>query len=141
MANIIKDKVKGVVKEVLEEEKKAQSDPARAQLSPEQQKANKAVVACLGTKNVCLQTQRYCLTKGGKLVDPTFINQLQDCAAVCDLTANAVLRESALKSDLAKLCNQTCQTTVKACEQFKDDPQVQMCTQYAQASAQSCQEI
>lgn len=143
MANIIKEQVKEqvkeVVKEVLAEEKDQASGAPKS--TPDQQKQQKIVIDCLGAKNAAVQAEQYCLSKGGPLADLTLVNQLHDVMAVCDLMTTALLQQSKLAPDIAKVCGKACQELQKSLTKFKDDAQLQMYGQYIKTCAESCKQV
>ena len=52
------------------------------------------VDSCWRSHVMCLETERYCLEKGGMHVMPVHLTLLADCAEMCQKTANSLLRRS-----------------------------------------------
>ena len=49
---------------------------------------------CLNCHAVCTMTVQYCLTEGGEHADVNLIGVLLDCAELCQVSANFMLRGS-----------------------------------------------
>ena len=96
---------------------------------------------CQTCHSVCLQTITHCLHMGGKHADPNHIGLLQDCAQICQTSADFMLRNSQLKGLTCGVCAEVCRRCAESCEHIGDDVMMQQCAQACRSCAQSCQEM
>jgi hypothetical protein len=87
------------------------------------------------TRNVGgLRLERLCLEVGGEHPAPDHIRLLQDCAEICQTSANFMLRVSDFHGS-------TCEVCAEDCERFTDDEMMQQCAQSCRSCAESCREM
>ena len=133
-----KEQMKEAVREVIQEQQQQSSGQEQ---DAEQKKTMKCITDCSNARIVCLQTERYGLTNDDRMADAELMSALHDCVDLCEATENALIRESSLVGEIAKLCQKACQETVKISEQFKDDQQIKTLSQYLNQCAESCDEV
>jgi hypothetical protein len=63
---------------------------------------------CLNCHAVCTMTAQYCLTEGGEHADVNMIGVLLDCAEICQVSANFMLRGELHAAGLAAPCGHLC---------------------------------
>ena len=59
---------------------------------------------CIKSHQMCLETARYCFEKGGDHVAPTHLALLLDCAEMCQMTANSLMRRSPQHGAICGAC-------------------------------------
>jgi hypothetical protein len=97
---------------------------------------------CLHCYQMCLETITFCVRKGGDFAGAETIQVLQDCAEVCLLSANFMIRDSNLHGRTCALCEQTCQRCADMCDrigsQEPQDSQIKACAAMCRQCAISC---
>lgn len=78
---------------------------------------------------------------GGKHADPRHIHLLQDCAQICQTSADFMLRASPLRGRTCAVCAEVGESCAKECEQFADDEVMQQCAAVCRSCAASCREM
>jgi hypothetical protein len=96
---------------------------------------------CSNCHNICLETLAYCLGKGGQHVASAHMQALLDCADTCRISADFMLRNSALHGRTCGLCAEACERCAKSCEAFGNDAQMKKCAEICRRCAKSCQEM
>jgi hypothetical protein len=92
---------------------------------------------CVDCHSVCLQSVTDCLEIGGKHAEAGHIRLLLDCAAICQTSADFMLRDSDLHTKTCAVCAEICQQCAEACERF-DDARMQACATTCRQCAASC---
>ena len=93
---------------------------------------------CRDCHNICMETIGHCLTMGGKHVEHTHLKSLLDCADTCRISADFMLRGSALYSRVCGLCAQACESCAASCEEFPNDALMKACAEQCRRCAASC---
>jgi len=96
---------------------------------------------CRNTHEICLLTINHCLTMGGKHAEPAHIRLLQDCAEICQTSANFMLRMSDLHGAVCGVCAEVCEACAVSCDAFPDDARMAQCAEMCRVCAQSCREM
>lgn len=96
---------------------------------------------CLQCSQVCEQAVQYSLDQGGRYMEPRHIRQLQDCAEMCRVAANFMMRDSSLHMQTCRTCALVCWSTAADCERFSDDATMKMCADICRRCAESCQQM
>lgn len=99
------------------------------------------VLACVRSHAMCLETARYCTEQTSGHIGPGHIALLQDCAEMCQLTANSLLRRSSRHSVVCNACAELCETCAKDCEAFQGDEQMKRCAGVCRDCAESCRDM
>ena len=95
---------------------------------------------CHECHQVCLETLTHCLDKGGKHAEAAHIRLLIDCARICDLSADFVIRKSPFGEKACYLCGDICEKCAASCESIGDDEQMRRCAHVCRQCAESCRE-
>jgi hypothetical protein len=74
------------------------------------------IESCWRTHGMCLETERYCLEKGSAHGMPKHLAILADCAEMCQMTANSLLRRSSQRGAVCIACAQLCDAYAQECE-------------------------
>lgn len=97
---------------------------------------------CSECHSVCLATTAHCLHMGGKHAEPSHITLLQDCAEICQTSANYMLRGSHLHQLTCGVCAEVCTRCAEDCEQMAgDDQQMKACAEVCRRCAESCRQM
>lgn len=108
---------------------------------PNMMTAQTCIESCWRSHVMCLETERYCLEKGGTHVMPKHLALLADCAEMCQKTANSLLRRSPQHGAVCIACAQLCDACAQACEAMKDDERMLQCARTCRDCAMHCREM
>ena len=110
-----------------------------------QQKAGIAlqhsVTEALTCHRICEETITHCLHAGGAHADPDHIRIMMDCADICRMAADYMVRGSQFIPAVAALCADICEACAAECERFDSDAQMVACAQACRRCAQSCRQL
>jgi hypothetical protein len=93
---------------------------------------------CYDCHSTCLETIAYCVQKGGKYTQGSHFSLLQDCAEICLVNGNLILRHSALQEQLGEACVRICEACAEECDGFSDDLLMKACAMACLHCAESC---
>lgn len=94
---------------------------------------------CQECHAVCTETIQHCLKLGGKHGDAEHIRLLLDCAQICQMSADYMLRGSSFHFKACGLCAEVCQSCADSCERIgKDDAMMKKCAETCRRCAESC---
>ncbi len=96
---------------------------------------------CLACFRACTETIQHCLQKGGRHAEAAHIRLLQDCADVCELSAELMMRRSELHARTCAVCAEACQRCAEGCERLADDDHMRRCAQICRRCAESCRHM
>jgi hypothetical protein len=97
---------------------------------------------CLNCHNICLTTITHCLQTGGNQASSNHILILTDCAAMCQTSANFMLRNSSFHPRVCALCADICEVCADECERMaNNDRQMQECARVCRQCAESCRHM
>jgi len=96
---------------------------------------------CTNCHNICVQTIAHCLQMGGKHIEAAHLKSLLDCADTCRISADFMLRGSALHPQVCGVCAEACARCAESCAQFGDDAQMKACAEECLRCAASCREM
>lgn len=97
---------------------------------------------CTQCFQVCSHVIDHCLRKGGKHADPQHIKLLSDCAKICHLSADFMIRVSDYHAATCGVCAEICNTCAESCEAIADgDEPMQVCASICRKCADSCEEM
>ena len=103
---------------------------------------HKCIQSCTSCHQICLQTISYCLEKGGEHASPEHIRILEDCAEICSVSANFMLRGSDLHPTICGACTEACLACAASCEKIADsDEMMKACANICRLCAESCQKM
>lgn len=93
---------------------------------------------CLAAFRSCRETAAHCIEMGGKHAEPHHIQLLEDCAGICELHADYMMRGSERQAPLAKACADTCRQCAEDCRKFGGDEKMTECAEINERCAKSC---
>ncbi|MGE0525990.1 MAG: four-helix bundle copper-binding protein [Bdellovibrionales bacterium] len=97
---------------------------------------------CTTCHQICEQTISHCLEKGGVHAAPAHIRLLSDCAEICAVSANFMMRGSALHSTVCAACAEVCMACADSCEQMgSSDEMMKACADVCRQCAESCRKM
>ena len=97
---------------------------------------------CTRCHQVCLQTIQHCLGMGGMHAEQSHIRLLADCAQICSINADFMLRDSPLHARTCAICAEVCQHCAADCDRFGGgDPQMKLCADTCRHCAESCRKM
>ena len=102
----------------------------------------RCIANCGDCQETCLATVAHCLTLGGKYAEAQRIRVMLDCAEICQVAANFMLRRSTLHSYVCRACAEICDACARSCEAIaNDDEQIRQCVESCRRCAGSCREM
>lgn len=99
------------------------------------------IAECEKSNRACLEAARYSLEKGGALAAPAHVRLLLDCAELCQLTANFMLRGSEVHAIACGACADVCERCADSCASFTGDAVLSACADACRTCAKSCREM
>ena len=100
------------------------------------------ITNCLDCHAICVETAAHCLTLGGEHASAHHQTLLQDCAEICQTSANFMLRTSERHSDTCGVCAKICRACAEACQRMAgSDELMRRCAEVCQRCAASCERM
>jgi hypothetical protein len=96
---------------------------------------------CLMCHQSCEQMIAHCLNKGGRHATPNHIRLLQDCADICEMSADFMLRGSPFHSRTCGVCAEICRACASDCDAIADDDMMKACAEMCRRCADSCESM
>ena len=96
---------------------------------------------CQSCHEVCLETATHCLQQGGRHSDPKHMTALLDCADICAISADFMLRSSERHRRTCEVCAEVCEACAKSCESIGDDDVMRRCAEECRRCADSCRQM
>ena len=93
---------------------------------------------CQDCHRACLQTLTYCMQQGGRHARPDHLRLLMDCAEICLVSANFMLRASDLHAHTCAACAEVCRRCAADCAQMGDDTRMKALADTCRHCADSC---
>lgn len=97
------------------------------------------ITNCQTCHATCLSmASTHCLEVGGKHVAPDHFRLMLDCAQICAVSADFMLRGSTHHAHVCAECADICEDCAKSCEAVGD---MDECVQACRTCAQSCRQM
>jgi hypothetical protein len=96
---------------------------------------------CVACALACEQTIEHCLGRGAEYSAQDQIRLLRDCADLCRLSGELIVRRSIHSTRLCTLCAEACSACERWCANFGGDAQMKACVAACRACANSCRRI
>lgn len=74
-------------------------------------------------------------------VEASHLGLLIDCARICEISADYMLRESEFHPEICGICADVCDECAKSCDQFQGDDQMEDCAQKCRVCASTCRQM
>lgn len=95
---------------------------------------------CLNCHVTCTMTVQHCLASGGELADVNLVGILLDCAELCQVSANFMLRGSPYHPLTCGTCAEICRTCEEGCRSSDEsDEQLAHCAEVCATCAELCE--
>ena len=105
------------------------------------QEMQQCIQNCTDCHRICLETTAHCLQLGGQHAEAMHITMLQDCAEICQTSANFMIRGSQLHGITCRACAEICERCAADCARFGDDQMMQQCAEMCRRCADSCRRM
>jgi hypothetical protein len=92
------------------------------------------IVNCSDCHDICLEAAVYAV-RGA--MEPDHVTLLLDCAEICDVSRDFMLRESRFHTRACGVCAAVCDACAAVCREH-DDPLLQRCAEQCGICAGSC---
>jgi hypothetical protein len=96
-----------------------------------------AIEACSQCHRVCLETMRVALTMGGKYAAAEFVELLNDCAQICQTSADFMIRGSGYHRIICGACAEICRACEQSCRRLGGE-EMNACAEVCARCAESC---
>ncbi|HAR42293.1 MAG TPA: ferredoxin [Bdellovibrionales bacterium] len=96
---------------------------------------------CFECHQICLETMQYGMDKGGEHSEPSHLRILQNCASICETSAQFMISGSPLHPKSCELCAEACSSCAESCEKMEGDQQMVFCAETCRKCAESCEEM
>lgn len=93
---------------------------------------------CEQCHHECVSLVPYCLDIGGPHAALEHIRLLMDCAGICHVSADFMLRGSPFHTTLCGSCARVCEACAEDCERFPNDATMARCAEACRRCAESC---
>ncbi len=100
----------------------------------------KCIDDCMNCYRVCEESIAMCLSIGGEHAEDRHITTMDDCAKLCAISADFMLRNSDLDTHMCSLCAQACDNCAESCAKFDDDF-MKKCADICKQCAESCRSM
>lgn len=103
---------------------------------------DRCIKLCQDCHALCTRTIRHCLDLGGRHARPEHIRLLVDCAQMCQINVDYMLRESLLHERVCGLCAEACKLCAENCAQLAgDDLMLKQCVDLCRRCGESCERM
>jgi len=107
--------------------------------------AEKMIMDCIGATtrcaNECQESIDYCLRQGGKHVQPHHMKSMVDCAEVCRICDDYLLRRSEHMREICEICADVCETCAESCSGMTGDKKMEECADVCNRCAEACRNM
>jgi hypothetical protein len=106
------------------------------------QHMQQCIQECTSCHQTCLAAIQQCLQKGGRHAGHTHIRLLADCAQICTVSADFMLRGSDMHPRTCGVCALVCARCAEDCQRLSaDDEQMRRCADVCRKCAESCRRM
>jgi hypothetical protein len=103
---------------------------------------DRCIQLCQDCHALCTRTIRHCLELGGRHAAPDNIRLLVDCAEMCKINVDYMLRGSELHNRVCGVCAEACKQCAESCAQLAgDDQMLKQCVDLCRHCAGSCERM
>ena len=96
---------------------------------------------CTASHVMCLETANHVANAVRSAAPVQLIALLNDCAEICQSTANSMIRTSVLHPILCRACAEACERCARECEKQTGDRQLTLCVAACRRCASSCRQM
>jgi hypothetical protein len=103
---------------------------------------DRCIKLCQDCHALCTRTIRHCLELGGRHAAPEHIRLLVDCAQMCEINVDYMLRGSSLHNRVCGVCAEACKLCAESCAQLVgEDQMLKQCADLCRRCAESCERM
>jgi|SRR5579864_2072841 len=103
------------------------------------QEMHRCIEYCLECHAICVEAITHCLELGGKHPFVGQIGVLQDCAQICQTSADFMLRGSGRDVEISRICADICERCADDCDHMAPgDETLKRCAEICRRCASSC---
>ena len=100
------------------------------------------IANCTECHAICVEKTIHCLHMGGEHASPEHIGLLLDCADICAVSANFMLRGSDLHGKTCGVCADACERCAADCERLANGDETMLrCAEICRRCAESCRRM
>ena len=88
----------------------------------------------------CMSWAMYSLKEGGDFAKLEHVRWLLDCADICSLAKNFLIRDSEYAGDILSICSYICDDCAESCETFFEDKMMKDCAMVCRNCGESCRD-
>lgn len=97
---------------------------------------------CLDCHAACVETAMHCLMRGGEHAEPGHQRILADCAQICAISADFMLRGSPDHLRTCDVCAELCRKCADGCERMAEgDDTMRRCVEACRRCAKTCERM
>ena len=119
----------------------AQGPASRRPADPHAMSMEDCVTLCLASHRSCLASARYVLEQPQLHAPAQLAALLQDCAELCQTTANSMLRGAPTHTLLCGACADLCATCAQACDAVRGDAVLTRCAATCRECGAACRHM
>lgn len=82
----------------------------------------------------------YCLIEGGKHVAEPHVKLMVDCIQMCQVAADAMVRQSPMHADICAACAAVCDACAISCEAL-EGTEMKICAELCRQCAEQCRDM
>lgn len=116
----------------------SQHDQHAHETEQAQDEMQECIEECLQCHAVGTMTLQHCLAVGGTHAEINLVGVILDCAEMCQVSANFMLRGSPYHVLTCATCAELCRACEEACRSITGDEQVEHCADICASCAASC---
>ena len=105
------------------------------------QEMERCITDCGECHEVCLSTVSHCLEKGGRHAEAGHVRLLLDCAQICHISADFMIRGSDLHTVTCGACAEVCARCAESCDRMAEDELDRRCAEVCRRCAESCRQM
>jgi hypothetical protein len=100
------------------------------------------IALCSESHQVCLETVTHCIGIGGRHAEASHLQILLDCADICRISEDFMLRHSERHGLTCGLCAEICERCAESCRKLGgDDGQMERCRVTCRRCAEACRQM
>jgi hypothetical protein len=102
---------------------------------------SQCIEECVKCHRVCVDTASRAMLIGGEHADAGRLILLMDCAQICQVNADFMLRKSYFHVQMCDICADICEWCAQSCDDLAADPLMKTCAQVCRRTALFCREM
>ena len=101
----------------------------------------KYIESCWECRHECQGTLfNHCLQMGGDHLKPDHVKIMMDCIQICQVAADAMVRQSTVIADICMACANACESCADSCEALGDE-EMEYCAKLCRSCADYCRKL